>query len=65
MKLIRKILRDINEDMTRTLDVPNWNKGGLVLVRKKACGGKHKLQDRWKNVPYVVMEKNIPRLASV
>ena len=31
--------------------------GGLVLVRHKNFGGNHKIQDRWENVPYVVMEK--------
>ena len=28
----------------------------------KASGGKHKIQERWENVPYVVMEKPYPNL---
>ena len=28
-----------------------------MLVRQKAFKGKHKIQDRWENIPYYVIEK--------
>ena len=34
--------------------------GNLVLVRQKAFLGKHKIQDRWENEPYTVLEKVRP-----
>lgn len=37
-------------------------KGDRVLIRNVGLKGKHKLQDRWKAVPYVIIEKltNLP-----
>ena len=61
MKLTSKKLRDTKEDMTRILDVSNWRQD-LVLVHQKSFGGEHKIQDRWENVSYVVMEKSYPDL---
>ena len=34
--------------------------GDLVLVRQKAFLGKHKIQDRWENEPYIVLEQVRP-----
>ena len=34
--------------------------GDLVLVRQKSFLGKHKIQDRWENEPYTVLEKVRP-----
>ena len=34
--------------------------GDLVLVRQKAFLGKHKIQDRWENEPYTVLEQVRP-----
>ncbi len=31
--------------------------GDRVLIRNLACTGKHKLQNRWNSLPYVVIEK--------
>lgn len=40
----------------------NLEKGDRVLIRNLAITGKHKLQDRWNSLPYLVMEKlpNLP-----
>lgn len=32
-------------------------RGDRVLIRNLACTGKHKLQNRWNSLPYVVIEK--------
>ena len=37
--------------------------GDLVLVQQKAFKGKHKIQDRWENVPYNVLEHIRPNLS--
>ena len=34
----------------------------LVPVREKAFGGKHRIQNRWENASYIVMEKPYPNL---
>ena len=31
--------------------------GDLVLVRQKAFKGKHKISDRWENIPYWVIQQ--------
>ena len=36
--------------------------GDLVLVRQKAFKGKHKIQDRWENTPYMILEQTRPGL---
>ena len=36
--------------------------GDMVLVRQKAFKGKHKIQDKWENVPYMVIEQVDPKL---
>ena len=33
------------------------SKDDIVLVKRKAFQGKHKIQNRWESKPYVVMEK--------
>lgn len=45
----------------RVRDLP-LEKGDRVLIQNVGLQGKHKLQDRWKSVPYVVVEKlsNLP-----
>ena len=54
MKQISKKLRN-TKHMTRTLDVPNWNQG-FSSGKEESFGGKCKIQNRWENVSYVVME---------
>ena len=34
------------------------SKDDIVQVKRETFQGKHKIQDRWKNKPYVVMEKS-------
>ena len=34
--------------------------GDLVLVKKTACKGKHKIQDRWESAEYQVIEQPTP-----
>ena len=36
--------------------------GDLVLVWQKAFKGKHKIQDKWENTPYKVVEQKDPNL---
>ena len=36
--------------------------GDLVLVRQKAFKGKHKIQDKWENTPYQVIQQVDPKL---
>ena len=36
--------------------------GDLVLVRQKGFKGKHKIQDKWENTPYKVVEQKNPGL---
>ena len=36
--------------------------GDLVLVRQKGFKGKHKIQDKWENTPYKVVEQKNPSL---
>ena len=36
--------------------------GDMVLVRQKAFKGKHKIQDKWENIPYKVVEQVDPKL---
>ena len=36
--------------------------GNMVLVRQKVCKGKHKIQDKWENTPYKVVEQINPNL---
>ena len=36
--------------------------GDLVLVHQKGFKGKHKIQDKWKNTPYKVVEQKGPNL---
>lgn len=45
----------------RVRDLP-LEKGDRVLIQNVGLKGKHKLQDRWKSTPYVVVEKlpNLP-----
>jgi len=45
----------------RVRDLP-LEKGDRILIRNMGLKGKHKLQDRWKSIPYVVVEKlpNLP-----
>lgn len=45
----------------RVRDLP-LEKGDRVLIQNVGIKGKHKLQDRWKSTPYVVVEKlpNLP-----
>ena len=31
--------------------------GDLVLVRQKTFKGKHRIQDRWENTPYHILER--------
>ena len=34
----------------------------MVLVRHKGFKGKHKIQDKWENTPYKVVEQKSPSL---
>lgn len=45
----------------RVRDLP-LEKGDRILIQNVGLKGKHKLQDRWKSIPYVVVEKlpNLP-----
>ncbi len=45
----------------RVRDLP-LEKGDRILIQNVGLKGKHKLQDRWKSTPYVVLEKlpNLP-----
>ncbi|XP_053301840.1 uncharacterized protein LOC128460622 [Pleuronectes platessa] len=45
----------------RVRDLP-LEKGDRILIQNMGLKGKHKLQDRWKSTPYVVLEKlpNLP-----
>ena len=36
--------------------------GDLVLVQQKGFKGKHKIQDKWENTPYKVVEQKDPNL---
>ena len=36
--------------------------GDLVLVHQKGFKGKHKIQDKWENTPYKVVEERSPSL---
>ena len=36
--------------------------GDMVLVRQKVFKGKHKIQDKWENTPYKVVEQINPNL---
>lgn len=46
----------------RKVKYQTLEKGDRVLIKKLAITGKHKLQDRWNSLPYLVMEKlsNLP-----
>ena len=60
-KKAREVSQKENERAKRNYDCliqgSALEPGDLVLVRQKAFKGKHKIQDRWENTPYYVIEK--------
>ena len=60
-----KKIKGTRKTMIEKLDVPNWRLEISTSKTKKLSKGKHKIQDKWKDGIYKVINQPIREFSSV